>query len=163
MNASDVIPMAISGSDLLALAPHLTLSITIVLVMLLIGIKRVYVISSAVSMMGLGASAVLAIAQFSQSLPIEVSQQITPLFRVDLFSLFFVAIICCAAFSLSVFAFRYFMRLSDDRDEYQLLLLLATLGGVTLATSVHFIGALIGLEMMSMALYGMLAYPVHCA
>ena len=161
MSAPDVIPVAISGSDLLALAPHLALSITIVLVMLLIGIKRVYAISSAVSVLGLGVSAALAIIQLYQSLPNEVPQQITPLFRIDLFSLFFVVIICCAAFSLSIFAFYYFMRLNDDRDEYQLLLLLATLGGVTLATSVHFIGALIGLEMMSMALYGMLAYPVH--
>ena len=161
MSASNVIPMAISGSDLLALAPHIALSVTIVFVMLLIGIKRIYAISSAVSMVGLGTSAVLAFVQFYGALSNDTSQQITPLFRIDLFSLFFIAIICCAAFSLSVFAYSYFMRLKDDQDEYQLLLLLAALGGVTLASSTHFIGALIGLEMMSMALYGMLAYPVH--
>ncbi|MAV32786.1 MAG: NADH-quinone oxidoreductase subunit N [Gammaproteobacteria bacterium] len=161
MSASDVIPVAISGSDLLALAPHIALSVTIVFVMLLIGIKRIYAISSAVSMVGLGTSAVLAFVQFYGALSNDTSQQITPLFRIDLFSLFFIAIICCAAFSLSVFAYSYFMRLKDDQDEYQLLLLLAALGGVTLASSTHFIGALIGLEMMSMALYGMLAYPVH--
>ena len=80
MSGSSVIPMALSGSDLLALAPHLALSVTIVLVMLLIGIKRVYVVSSAVSIIGLGASAVFAIVQLYQSIPIEVTQQITPLF-----------------------------------------------------------------------------------
>ena len=64
MSASDVIPVAISGSDLLALAPHIALSVTIVFVMLLIGMKRIYDISSAVSMVGLGTSAVLAFVQF---------------------------------------------------------------------------------------------------
>ena len=101
-------------------------------------------------MVGLGTSAVLAFVQFYGALSNDTSQQITPLFRIDLFSLFFIAIICCAAFSLSVFAYSYFMRLKDDQDEYQLLLLLAALGGVTLASSTHFIGALIGLEMIFM-------------
>ena len=83
MSASDVIPVAISGSDLLALAPHIALSVTIVFVMLLIGIKRIYAISSAVSMVGLGTSAVLALVQFYGALSNDTSPQITPLFRID--------------------------------------------------------------------------------
>ena len=58
-------------------------------------------------------------------------------------------------------SFAYFHKLADARDEFQLLLSLATLGAITLVSSAHFITVVIGLEMLSMALYGMIAYTIH--
>jgi NADH-quinone oxidoreductase subunit N len=53
----------------------------------------------------------------------------------------------------------YLPGLSDESDEYYLLLLLATLGAVVLAYSSHVASLLLGLELMSVSLYALIAYP----
>ncbi len=47
----------------------------------------------------------------------------------------------------------------DEPEEYFLLLVLSTLGACVLAYSVHLVSLLLGMELMSVALYALIAYP----
>ena len=54
----------------------------------------------------------------------------------------------------------YLGRYQGHREEMYLLLLLSTLGGMVMVASRHFTSFFIGLELLSMPMYGMAAYLV---
>lgn len=142
--------------DLLPLMPLLIVSGTAVLVMLFIGIRRSYRLTCGTTIAGLLLAAVVAAAMMPGT-----NQQITPLLIIDQYSLFFTVVICVAAVSISIFSFPYFFNLSDDKEEFHLLLVIATVGAIVMVSSNHFVSTVLGLETLSMSLYGMLAYPLH--
>jgi NADH-quinone oxidoreductase subunit N len=53
----------------------------------------------------------------------------------------------------------YLEQVADQRDEYYVLLLLAALGSVVLASAAHFVSFFLGLELLSVSLYALIAYP----
>ncbi|MBL4819667.1 MAG: NADH-quinone oxidoreductase subunit N [Gammaproteobacteria bacterium] len=124
--------------------------------MLLIAIKRNHALICASSIAGLAIVVVAAFAVVPES-----PQQISPLLIIDSYSLFFTIVILMLAACIAVFSFNYLYNLDDDVEEFYLLLLLATLGAVVMVSSNHFISAFLGLETLSISLYGMIAYPVH--
>jgi NADH-quinone oxidoreductase subunit N len=88
-------------------------------------------------------------------------QQITPLLVIDGFSLFFTIVILVVAAFIAIFSYPYLYNLNDEVEEFYLLLVLASLGALIMVSSNHFISAFLGLETLSISLYGMIAYPVH--
>lgn len=155
------VPSPLSSDDLLLLLPHEVIAATIVLAMLSIAIRRHHFATTVLSTLGLLVAGLVAMGQFADQLVEPSARAITTLFLHDTFTVLFVVFICFSAMALAIIAYAYFSTLDDARDEFQLLLLLATLGAVTLASSNHFVAAVIGLELLSMAVYGMLAYPIH--
>jgi NADH-quinone oxidoreductase subunit N len=72
----------------------------------------------------------------------------------------FVALIIGAGFLLLVVAASYWQNAVDlPREEFFLLLLIATLGACVLAAGRNFVTLFLGLEMMTLAMIGMIAYP----
>ena len=130
---------------------------TAIVLMLLIGIRRSYVGTSATAITGLLLATIVAAAMLPYT-----NQQVTPLLIVDQYSLFFTPIICALAMFIAILSFPYLFRLNDDKEEYYLLLTVATVGAIIMVSSNHFISTILGLETLSMALYGMVAYPLHC-
>ena len=146
----------ITAQDLVPLLPIILTSASAVIVMLLIAIKRNHALICASSIAGLAIVVVAAFAVVPES-----PQQISPLLIIDSYSLFFTIVILMLAACIAVFSFNYLYNLDDDVEEFYLLLLLATLGAVVMVSSNHFISAFLGLETLSISLYGMIAYPVH--
>ena len=146
----------IALQDLIPLLPILVVTGFAVLVMLLIAVKRSHTFSCAVTLCGIAVAllATLAVLPFA-------GQQITPLLVIDNFSLFFTAVVLVASGFVAVFSFPYLYELNDEVEEFYLLLLIATLGALIMVSSNHFISAFLGLETLSISLYGMIAYPVH--
>lgn len=135
--------------------PFLVLSVTIVVVMLVIAARRDHRMTAILSAIGLVISLV-AIAVAAPAAPIAV----TPMFVVDGFALFFLALILLASLAVVVLSFTYLEGTRDGPyDEYYLLILLATLGAAALLASVHFASFFLGLETLSIALIGLIAYP----
>ena len=60
-----------------------------------------------------------------------------------------------------ILSYPYLSALDDDKDEYYLLLVIATVGAIVMVSSNHFVSTILGLEILSMSLYGMVAYPLH--
>jgi NADH-quinone oxidoreductase subunit N len=59
---------------------------------------------------------------------------------------------------VAVLSYRYFEDHDERREELYLLLLIATLGCAVLVASSHFVSFLLGLEILSVSLYAMVAY-----
>ena len=85
---------------------------------------------------------------------------VTPLFLVDRLTLFFLTLVILSALAVLLLSYAYLTRMEEGPyEEYYLLLLLATLGAAALLASVHFAAFFLGLETLSIALIGLIAYP----
>ena len=142
-----------STGDLFALLPLLLIAATAVVVMLGIAFKRDPALAAGLTLAGLTA-AFLSLWAAASAAP----RQVTPLLLVDRYALFYTGLIIASAAVVTVFAYQYFESHEGQREELYLLLLLATLGCAVLVASSHFASFLLGLEILSVSLYGMVAY-----
>jgi NADH-quinone oxidoreductase subunit N len=140
--------------DLIPLLPLILVSATAIVVLIEIAIRRNYQVVYATSLIGLVLSG-FSLSIASQNLP----RHITPLLVVDSYGLYFVAIILVAAIAVTAIAYPYFRDYPDQPEEFFALLLTATLGAMVLTLSNHFVSFFLGLELLSISLYGMIAYP----
>ncbi len=83
---------------------------------------------------------------------------ILPLFQVDGFALLFTGLLVFSVVIVGLFSFIYFEEREENPKEYYILLFLATLGAAILTISRHFISLFIGLELLSVSLYALIAY-----
>ena len=141
-------------ADFTALAPLLVLAGGATLVMLQIAFLR------SVRLTGLCAIATLLLAAGSCYMAAEVApRDVGPLLRADAYALVFTVLFCLAGAVTTALSMEYIRHHGDEPEEYFLLLLLATLGACVLAYAVHFAGLLLGLEILSISLYALIAYP----
>ena len=140
-------------TDLLALSPLLLIAATAVVVMLGIAFRRNHALAAGLTLAGLTA----AFVSICAAAPL-VPRQVTPLLLVDQYALFYMGLIVASAAAVAVLSYQYFENHEGHREELYLLLLLATLGCAVLVASSHFVSFLLGLEILSVSLYGMVAY-----
>lgn len=139
-----------------AAMPYLIVSVTSVVVTLLIALRRNHPMTATVTLLGLGAALAATL-----TVPSPTPVMLTPLFLVDGFTRFFLALILAVSIAVALLSYAYLKRLQDGPlEEYYLLLLLATLGAAALLASVHFVSFFLGLETLSIALIGLIAYPL---
>ena len=150
--------MITSFNDLLPILPLLIVTATSVIAMLMIGIRRSYIATGSITITGLLVATLVAVSMMDLT-----NQQVTPLLIIDQYSLLFTVVVCASAMILAVLSFPYFFELDDQREEYFLLLTVATIGAIVMVSSNHFVSTVLGLETLSMSLYGMIAYPLHSA
>jgi len=86
-------------------------------------------------------------------------ERVTPLLLVDRLALLFCVLFCLAAATTALLSRDYIRHHGDEPEEFFLLLILATLGACVLACSVHLAALLLGLELLSVSLYALVAYP----
>jgi len=138
---------------MIAILPLLVLAAVIVLVMLLIAVRRSHLATVLLTLAGL-AAAFGALWPAGEVAP----RRFTPLLITDPYSLFYQGLIIAGAFAVVLLSYGYFQRQDTDREELYLLLLIATLGSMVLASATHFASLFLGLELLSVSLYAMIAY-----
>lgn len=141
--------------SLMSLAPMVIIALTAVIVMLAIAIKRSHFWSATLTVIGLNAALITLIAQVFGVLPSGASNM---LFVVDGFAVFNIAIILIASLACCTLAYGYFQTLTDNKDELYLLMLISTLGAMLMACATHLASFFMALELLSVPMYGMLAY-----
>jgi len=146
--------MSVSENQLIALLPLLIVAGTSIVVMLSIAVHREHRLSATLTFIGLAA----AFASLWIAAPL-VPLQITPLLMLDRYALLYVGLIVAASMAFVPLSYGYFEKCEGDHDELYILLLVATLGSTVLVASSHFVSLFLGLELLSVALYGMIAYP----
>ena len=137
-----------------ALLPYLLLAGGIVALLMLVAWLR----SEAVAFGGL---LVVLLATFL-AVPLAVdagAQTVDGILRVDGYALFFFALFLAAGFATAVLAFRYLPGRAAHRQEFYLLIAVAVLGAATAAAAANFAGFLLGLEVLAVSLYALIAYP----
>ena len=143
-----------TGAAFIALAPLLVLSAGAVLLMLQIAVRRsarsAYLMALA-SLLGAAASVYWAGA--------GTTLQVTPLLLADRYALFFTLLFCLCGAVTAIISRQYLLQREGQNEEFFLLLILSTLGAVTLAYATHLASLLLGLELLGVALYALIAYP----
>jgi NADH-quinone oxidoreductase subunit N len=142
-----------NAADCIALLPLLTIATTAVVVMIAIAIRRNHTAVFILSLIGL--TAALASLRLAAS---AVSRQITSLLLVDAYARLYMALLIAAAGFACLFGFDYLKRRRERPEEFYLLVLLATTGAMVLVASRHFVSLFLGLELLSVALYSLIAY-----
>ena len=89
---------------------------------------------------------------------------VTALLDVDGYALFFQTLILASALATTPFTAGYLETRRPPGEglyhgEYHLLLLLATIGAAVLAAAAHFASFILGLELISVSLFALIAYP----
>ncbi len=140
-------------TDLLAMLPIVVLAVAVLGLMLLTSFYRNRIVTTAVTMLAL----LLALLM----LPVAASvgtHQIGPLLRVDTFTVLYTGILLGCTGVVVAFACGYLNKHESNCEEFMMLLLLATIGAAVLVASNHFISFFLGLEILSIALYGLISY-----
>ena len=143
-----------TGLDYQALAPHLTLTAGVLLVLLVVSFRRSHRLTATLA--GLVLAAAFAALPFGL---LNGAREVTPLLMLDSYAAFFNGLFIIIAAVTVLLSHRYLQGSAGSQDEFHLLLLIATLGTMTLASAQHFAAVLLGLEVLSISLYVMVAYP----
>jgi NADH-quinone oxidoreductase subunit N len=162
----------INRADLMALLPVVLVAATAIVLLLVISIRRHHGISVLLTVGGLFGALMSIVLSTTQDLP----RRITPLLQIDDYSLFFTALLCASAAAVALFSYSHFSQhrkhsgfaasTSENRpllqpEEFYVLLLTSTLGSIILVNSIHFVSFFLGLEVLSIPLIAMIAYPLH--
>ncbi len=145
-----------NGTDLIAILPLLILTVTAVVVMVAVCIRRSHVLAVWLTLAGL-AAAFASLWSAASLTPIQV----TPLLVIDGYALFYMGLIIAATFVTVILAYGYLEKQTGYREELYVLILVAALGSSVLVASNHFVSFFLGLEILSVALYAMSAYLCH--
>jgi NADH-quinone oxidoreductase subunit N len=142
-----------TSADFLNVVPLFILTSASILILFSIAVKRnhkvIYVITSV---------SLLADHLYVMTFSASKTSFIEPLFVFDGFGVFNVALILGIALAVTMISYAYFEQREERKEEYYILLILGTLGAVVLVISKHFVSLFLGLEILSVSLYSMIAY-----
>jgi NADH-quinone oxidoreductase subunit N len=142
-----------TAPNLIMLSPLIVLAITSVLVMLVIAFYRNHLLTMLLTLLGLAAAFICV-----SFLSTEETPQVTPLLVFDGYCRFYMGLLFAANFVIVLLSYSYLERRRGNREELYVLLILATLGSSVLAASTHFASFFLGLELLSVSLYTLIAY-----
>lgn len=142
-------------SQLLAMLPILFTSATVIWVMTAIAIKRHHWWNATFSVVGLNLALIGCVIAYFVS-----PQIVTPLLVVDSYSCFYMALVLATGLATATLSHAYMEGYDGNKEEVYLLLNLSVLGGLVLVCARHFATFFIGLELLSVPLYGLIGYLV---
>lgn len=147
--------MMFTQAQWIALLPILITAGTSIIVMIGIAIKRHHWWNATISVAGLNL-ALLSTVLVAQNGP----QIVTPLLVVDAYAAFYMALVLITTLATATLMHAYMEGYDGNKEEVYLLLVIAALGAVMLACANHMAALFIGVELMSIPLYAMVAYQV---
>jgi NADH-quinone oxidoreductase subunit N len=141
-------------ADLIPLLPYLVLAAMSVVAMLTIALYRHHGLTAYITILSFSAALILTVLLFFFP---KLHGSITPLLTIDRFALF-----CrphlAASLIITLLSFSYLEIRGGHREEFYVLLLIATLGASLLAASTHFASLFLCVETLTVSLYGLTAY-----
>jgi NADH-quinone oxidoreductase subunit N len=140
-------------ADLSVILPLICVGATAIAVTLLVAIYRSYVATFLLTLTGL-AAAVATLPWTAGAAPHPL-----PLLVLDGYAALYMGLLITAAAGSALLAFGYLRKYEGNREEFFILMLLATLGAVVLAASSHFASFFLGIELLRISLYALVAYP----
>lgn len=145
-----------------ALWPILAVSLTIVVVMIAIAIKRHHWWNATLSVAGLNVALLPLLVHFwlPGLFTLPLPQIVTPLLSIDGYACFYMAMVLVTGLATATLLHAYMDGYEGNKEEVYLLLTLSVLGGLVIVASRHFAAFFVGLELLSVPLYGMAAYLV---
>ncbi len=140
-------------AELSYLIPFVALAGGAVLVMLAIALHRSHRLTLGLTLASFG----LGLISLPAAVPLP-PRQLTDLLVMDGYARFYLGLLFGAGIAVALMAYSYLERRPGNREEFYLLLLIATLGSAVLVASTHLASFLLGLEILSVSLYAMIGY-----
>ena len=141
-----------SKTDFLSVMPLFILTSAAILILFSIAVKRNHKVIYVITTVSLAADFVYIAVYKATTWVIE------PLFIFDGFGTFNTGLILLTALAVTMISYAYFEQREERKEEYYILLILATLGAIVLVISKHFVSLFLGLEILSVSLYSLIAY-----
>lgn len=139
--------------DFIALFPLLVTALSSLAVLLLAAFHRDHTLVAVVTSLG------LTVAFLTLSVSAGVApRQVTPLLLIDTYAIYYAGLILAASLAVTILSYGYLTKQEGQHEEFYALLLFATLGAMTLAAASHFASFFLGLELLSVSLYVLIAY-----
>ena len=149
-------------NDLMGLMPYapiIAVVLTVLVVMIAITIKRSHMVIGTISVVGLNIGLFALLGQMAGIIDsgtlVPTAEQ---LFVIDNFAQFNMVVILICALACFTLSYAYLADLDDHKEELYLLMLLSTVGALLMVSAQHLASFFMSLEMLSIPLYGMLAY-----
>lgn len=139
--------------DFLCLTPLMIIAGIPVLMMLVIAFTRNYKIIYGLSLTGF----ILAFVSVFFLLSV-VPHSISHLFTFDGITILFFGIIILASLLVTILSHGYLLYQESEKEEYFIILFTAALGSLVLAATSNFVTLFLGLELLSISLYILVAY-----
>ncbi len=143
-----------NAQDFYVLIPLMIVALVPIVIMIIIAIKRYHAVVNAFSLLAL-AAAFISLFYLTVYMP----RQVTPILMIDSYTLFYWGLIFTASFFVVLLSYKYLKDKEINSEEYYILIFNAVLGSSVIAASNHFISFFLGLELLSVSLYALIAYP----
>lgn len=137
----------------LVLLPFLILTAAVVAGMFAATAFRKHAITASVAAVGVLAAFVSLFA-----IPAAPSRAATSLLVLDNLALFYFGLLLVGSLLITGMAYGYFCKKTERPDEFYVLMLMAVLGSSILVAATHFASFILGLEILTVSLYAMIAY-----
>ena len=141
------------SADFFALLPLLVVAVSSLVVLLITAFCRDHLLVALATSLGLTV-ALITLPIASQVAP----RQVTTLLMVDAYAIFYIGLLLAASLAVTGLSYGYMKKRDGQHEEFYVLVLLATLGAITLAAATHFASFFLGLELLSVSLYVLIAY-----
>ncbi len=141
------------SADFIALLPLLVLAVSSLVVLLITAFRRDHLLVALATSLGLTV-ALITLPIASQVAP----RHVTPLLMVDAYAIFYIGLLLAASLAVTGLTYGYMKKRDGQHEEFYVLVLLATLGAITLAAATHLASFFLGLELLSVSLYVLIAY-----
>lgn len=149
--------MVINLKELILLLPIIIIGITVILVLLSVAYQRNKFLHAIYTMFGLCVS----IMSLGVVWRYRVIDNVYQLICVDNFSILCTALILISSVFSGILAYQWLSRYPNDRcDEFYLLLLISNVGGVLLTATNHLVILFVGIELLSLPLFGLIGYSI---
>lgn len=145
--------MNLGSTELLAVLPLMVTAATALTLLLVIATRRHHLAAALTAIAGY-AGALLSLWVSASVLP----RPATELLVMDRYALFYIGLILLASLAVALLSYAYLQHRPEQHEEYYVLLLLASLGAEVLVASRHVASLFLGLELLSVSLYGLIAY-----
>ncbi len=142
-------------SELIPLAPVMIVALTAIIAMLMVALKRNHNLVATVSVIGLNLAALYIVRELWLGVQ---PHNVMGLFTVDPFALIYMLMILVAALACCTLSHAYIDTYKDNKEELYILLLSSVSGAMLMVAATHYASFFISLELMSIPVYGMLAY-----
>jgi len=143
---------------LLPFAPVIIVAVTLLVVMISIALKRSHFLTGTVAVVGLNLGLFTLIGQIMGWFAVPEQMIVSRMFIVDPFAQFNMVFIFLSSLACCTLAYPYFKTFKDHKEELYMLLLLSTIGALLMVTAHNLASFFMSLELLSVPLYGMLAY-----
>ncbi|MGG4691562.1 NADH-quinone oxidoreductase subunit NuoN [Proteus mirabilis] len=145
--------MTITPEQLIAMLPLLVVILTVVVVMLSIAWRRDHFTIATLTATGF----IIALGSLYYVNALGVVD-VTTLYHVDGYSSFFTALTIIAGLGTVAFAYPWLEGYQDNKEEFYMLVAIAVIGGILLSSAHHLASMFIGIELLTLPLFGLIGY-----